>query len=405
MEHHMKYDVVIVGAGPAGSTAAKKIAEHNIKVLLIDKKPFPREKPCGGGLPTRVIQQFPYIKPFIESYTYRSKTYSSTFKYCLDFQRDQPIIATTRRKTFDHNLVKIAEQQGAHILLGKTVTDIKQTKTKTTLILDDGQQIETNLIIGCDGMRSIVAEKTQLKPQQCKKCICILQETTLKPKIMDQYFTKERTVFIFVKIQGIAGYGWIFRKKNSINVGIGEFEPAIKFDKQRKSLREVYEDFISELKDKEILPPDFSTKNAKGATLPIFPLEKTYSDNVLLCGDAAGFINPITGEGIYYAMKSADLAADTAILAIQTKQFNEQVLSQYQKAWMKLFGKDLKHLGPFNRQWGKSTEKFVRLLIHNKTLAKLAVGVTGGQLSFARYRYLIIFLYMIALLKDKIIKK
>ncbi|MCK5112533.1 MAG: FAD-dependent monooxygenase, partial [Thermoplasmatales archaeon] len=73
----MKYDVVIVGAGPSGSTAAKCLAEKEVKVLLIDKEKFPRDKPCGGGLSTKVLKRFPYVIDLIDSISYGSITYSS----------------------------------------------------------------------------------------------------------------------------------------------------------------------------------------------------------------------------------------------------------------------------------------------------------------------------------------
>ena len=84
------YDVVIVGAGPAGSTAAKYLAEKKLKVILIDKEKFPRNKSCGGGLPLKVLKQFDYLEKnnLIESYTYGGYIYSSSLKYVIDAKKE-----------------------------------------------------------------------------------------------------------------------------------------------------------------------------------------------------------------------------------------------------------------------------------------------------------------------------
>jgi flavin-dependent dehydrogenase len=121
---------------------------------------------------------------------------------------------------------------------------------------------------------------------------------------------------------------------------------------------------------------------------------------VLLCGDAAGFINSITGEGIYYAMVSGEIAAGVAAEALEADDTSEQSLSRYQTRWKNDFGKDLKILGRFNRQWGKKSEKIVRLLSKDEKLAKLIVGVTGGQLSISKYRIKLLLRYIYVSLKD-----
>ena len=109
----MTYDVVIVGAGPAGATAAKNLAEQGRSVLLLDKRKFPADKPCGGGLPTRVQRRFPYIHDYIDSISYASKTFSMSMQHSVDISRDTPLLATVLRKHFDHELVKLAQKKGA----------------------------------------------------------------------------------------------------------------------------------------------------------------------------------------------------------------------------------------------------------------------------------------------------
>ena len=234
----MKYDVVVVGAGPAGSTAAKCLAEKGINVLLIDKSKFPRDKPCGGGLPTRVWKRFPYIEELIDSVSYGSITHSSSLKYKFEFIRDKPLIVTVLRNEFDNGLVKIAVEKGATFFDGKQVTDIMIYDDKTTIQLDDRKKIEAQVVIGCDGIKSIVAEKSELSQKDSKKCIGLLQEKSMTAKQLDTFFTEKRLVHLFIKTQGIAGYGWIFPKKKHINIGMGVFESVLDPSKPKINLKE-----------------------------------------------------------------------------------------------------------------------------------------------------------------------
>jgi geranylgeranyl reductase family protein len=399
----MKYDVIVVGAGPAGSTAAKILAEHGVKVVLIDKK-FPRNKPCGGGLPTRVWKRFPYIIDYIDSISYGSITYSSSLQYKLMVERDKPLIATVLRKYFDNKLVELAISKGVEFIVNRTVTDIQILKDKSIITLDDGKKIESRLVIGADGIKSIIAEKLHLSKDNNAICICMLQEQKMKQDILNKYFSKKRMLHIFIKLQDIAGYAWIFPKKNHINIGIGEFESAVDHSKPRKNLKEIYSNYIAILKKNNILPKNFESEQIKGATLPVFPLEKTYAERVLLCGDAAGFINPITGEGIYYAMTSGEIAAHVILKALEVGDTSDTFLSRYQKLWKKDFGRDLKIFARFHKQWGKNTEKFVKLMANDKKLAKLTIGATGGQISISKYKLLILLRYTYAVLKDKFSK-
>ena len=133
----MDYEVVIVGAGPAGSTTAKYLSERGISVALIDKDKFPRTKACGGGVPVRLLKDFSYIEDLIDSYSYTGWVYSSSSKSKVQLQRKNPTIAMVVREKFDHDLVKLAVARGTTFVDGKTVADIAISKDKTTVFLDD----------------------------------------------------------------------------------------------------------------------------------------------------------------------------------------------------------------------------------------------------------------------------
>jgi len=396
----MIYDVVVVGAGPAGSTAAKTLAEKGIKVLLIDKATFPRDKPCGGGLPTRVQKRFPYIKPLLDSISYGTTMFSSSLRFRCDFVREKPFLEMVLRKDFDNGLLSIAQNAGATILEGKSVIDVVIQKDKASVMLEDGQTIETQMVIGSDGMHSVVAEKTNLSKELEVLCISLVQEQPMTTKQLTSFFTKKRLIYLFIKAHRIAGYAWVFPKKTTVNIGIGEFQSAISKKRPKIPLKESYQQFITTLKEKKLLPADFPIENLKGATLPIFPLENTYGDRVLLCGDAAGFINPITGEGIYYAMVSGHIAAEVIAQGLKAQDLSHRFLSRYQTLWNNDFGKDLKALGWFNNQWGKDSERIVRLMTWDKKFAKLIIGVTGGQISFRKYRMALVFRYVYLTVKN-----
>lgn len=139
---------------------------------------------------------------------------------------------------------------------------------------------------------------------------------------------------------------------------------------------------------------------------PVVPLEKTYCDRVILVGDAAGFINPISGEGIYYAMSSGEIAASIISEALEKGKTNEQFLSKYQKAWKKDFGKDLNLLYQTVKKRGiNSNEKLFRVASNDKKLSELLIKVVMGQLSLQKYKWKIIRRYLYALIKNKFSQK
>jgi len=216
----------------------------------------------------------------------------------------------------------------------------------------------------------------------------------MSSETLDRFFGEKRLCHIHLKLQGIAGYGWVFPKKEHLNIGIVKYRLAASHPKGKMNLKEVYKNYINILKESKIIPDDLKMGQVKGGALPIFPLEKTYSDRVILCGDAGGFINPVSGEGIYYAMSSGEIAAGVITEALEAGETDERFLSMYQKNWKNDFGKDIKLLLRSAKQRTKENEKIIELASRDEKLADMALGVLHGGLSIHEYRWKLIRRYL-----------
>jgi len=246
----MNYDVIVVGAGPAGSTAAKHLAEKGLDVLLVDKERFPREKPCGGGIPINTFKRFSYLNDYnlVECYSYGGFIHSPSLKYSMKLSKEQPIIALASRKEFDHGLVKIAIDSGTHFMDCKKVQDLRINDDKAQIVLQDGSKLESKIIVGADGIPSTIAKKSGLAPQGKMVNVCIFQEYKVGEKIMDEYSTKKRLSHIHLQYNGIPGYAWIFPKKDRFNIGVGESMPYKKHSTRKVRLIDVYTSYFKLLK-------------------------------------------------------------------------------------------------------------------------------------------------------------
>ena len=377
----MRFEVVVVGAGPAGSTTSKFLAEKGVKTLLIDKEKFPRDKPCAGAVPMRIITRYKHIeeKDLIESYAYGTYLHLPSVKDKIEIKMKEPIHGMVLRKKFDYGLVNHAIDYGTKFLDGKNVIDIKSSDDKIKVAINDGSTIESDLVIGADGIWSTVAKKTGLG-LNCKNFgICIFQEIPLNNKIIDRYFTKERYAHIHIGFEDLNGYGWLFPKKNHLNIGIVEL--VIQKDKSspKKNLKEIFKSYIMNLKGNKIIPSDLKFNKIRSAPLPSCHFEKTYSSRIILCGEAGGLIN-VGGGGIEYAMSSGKIAANTAINALEENNTTENYLTKYEKCWQKEFGKDIRLFSRIQKNFGEKSEQFIKLAYKDKYLTELILQVLTGPI-------------------------
>jgi flavin-dependent dehydrogenase len=272
---------------------------------------------------------------------------------------------------------------------------------KVRIFLNDDNKIESEIIVGADGVWSIVAKKSGLRKRGVNFGLCVFQEFELDEKTLDTFFGEKRFGHIHSRFHGLSGYGWVFPKKKHINIGIGEIISRSKKSTNKTNLLKTYKEYIETLKEDNLIPNNIKIDRCKGGALPVFPLEKTYGERVLLIGDAGGFINPLTGEGIYYAMSSGDIAAEVITEALESRKTDEKFLSKYQVKWKKDFGKEIELLYRFaKRQGKKSSEKIFEIGSKDMILSELLLGIVTGQLSIQEYKLKITKRYIYRYIKN-----
>ena len=320
------FDVIVIGGGPAGSAAARTLAAGGINVCVVDKCIFPRDKLCGGLLTLRSKKIFDKVfgvswDPIIDVisrgvvFYYKDRFLNSIGNY-----RD---LHFTRRYNFDNYLLREAEKAGANLVLGNAVKNIN-IRDKL-LILGDGALLTYKYLIGADGVNSIIA-KTLFGNSFNKSTIAFGLEMEIP--INDQHKSIVDPEIYFGVVRW--GYGWVFPKKNTLTVGIAGL-----YSKNQDLKKE----FIGFLK---IRFGDIPEAGIKGHYIPFGDYrDQPGINNILLCGDAAGLVEPITGEGIAFAMQSGYYAA-LSIIEVLKKNISTVALDLYKKRYKEIAGA-LKH--------------------------------------------------------------
>lgn len=296
----MIYDVVIIGAGPAGACAGYWLAQAGIKTALVDRSTFPREKLCGGLLTCKTVDMLRTIIP-VKGIPQYSISASHVFHH------GQPIASfqllseayTVRRLKFDASLVEAAEKQGAHAYLGTSLQTIDFTRKEA--YLSDGYKLEYSVLIGADGALSQVRRFADLPKNEMGFCV----ESHVPWELLKNP-DRLRTGGIEIYYGDYPnGYGWIFPCKDSVAVGVGNLAQGM----SEKEILTQYHQFLTDVLASDDIKPT-------GAYLPSgtsVVLGTPLYENICLIGDAAGLIDPFTGEGIYYALLSAKAAADAIV--------------------------------------------------------------------------------------------
>jgi geranylgeranyl reductase family protein len=283
------YDVAIVGAGPAGSTAAYRLARAGASVLLVDRATFPRDKPCGGGVTGRAARLLPFsIEPVVEDVVDRLEC---RLHYGPHFERAAraPLALMTQRKRLDHFLLEKATAAGANVRDGVKVNDVRANALSV-----DGRNVQARIVIGADGCNGTTARALDLGGE-------IVHGVALEANFPHDARFAHAMVLELAVVRG--GYGWVFPKGDHVNVGVGGDES------EAPRLRE----HLRRLCEMHSIDVDTAT-DTRGYRLPMRrPEGRLARGTTALIGDAAGLVDPFSGDGMYEAFLSAQLVTDAAL--------------------------------------------------------------------------------------------
>ena len=344
----------MIGGGPAGATAADDLAQKGWRVLLLDRQG--RIKPCGGAIPPRLIKDFDIPDELLVAKA-RSARMISPSDNKVDIPIENGFVGMVDRDQFDEWLRERAAKSGAVRQRGvfdkfsRDMDGVMRVHFTAKGIKGEEHQasVRARTVIGADGARSEVARQS-IDGAEKTKYVFAYHEIIQAPQNAPDHDPTRCDVYYRGSLSPDF-YGWVFPHGNTVSVGTGSADKGFSLRSAVGRLRET-----AGLADSAIL-------RREGAPLPMKPLPRWDNGrDVVLVGDAAGVVAPSSGEGIYYAMACARMAADKVHLFLQ--EGNPEVLKQVRKQFMREHGKVFWVLGIMQYFWyssDKRREKFVKI--------------------------------------------
>ncbi len=345
------FDVVIIGAGPSGSTAAYYLAAAGLKVLIVEKEKFPRYKTCGGGVVSRAAGYLDFgLSNVIEKCINSAVVYENANNQKFTVKKDFPIINMVMREKFDDYLVKEAVKKNAQFISGVEVINLIKKNNIVEIQVNDNI-VKSKFVICADGANGI-SSRIIKKNKKSKNIPALEWEIRVSDDLYNKFSDYARFDFGFID----EGYVWMFPKKHHLSVGV------IAVGKIDFKLSAVLEKYLIEI---GITGINHIEKH--GYIIPISPSIKNVVNNrILLVGDALGVADPIVFEGISYAILSGKLAADAIITG---KLEPKNVIKIYKKNLAKKIFHELKFA------------KFCSILVYNyPSIRKFLFKKYGGRL-------------------------
>lgn len=381
-----QFDVIIVGAGPAGSFAAERLAHAGVPVALFDGRPEGEPKACGGGVTSKALKAWPHLLEAVGRTIDELDMYSPSGKH-LHLKLEEPF-AVYSRIAFDTFLRERARQAGAQVFAGKiSGRGFKRSDDVWTIKTQSGAEFSARYLVGADGANSAIARKLAGPLPPAEMEVAFGYRAPL-PESSDA-----ATVVAF--LPKWVGYAWAFPRIDHVSFGIATTQDAFDHEALDRLLWDFMVSYYEVAQAGDVramrlwsrksdeaqvnnLRPKAERYAARipGLAPRTWDTRKACGDGWALLGDAAGFADPVTGEGIYYALKSAELFANAYLKGKP---------EEYERLWRTDFGGDLKRASQMRRRfygnfWGAPfTDRMIEFARGHRGIRKVLGELVAGD--------------------------
>jgi len=395
------FDVIIVGAGPSGSFAAERLADAGVSVALFDGRPPGDPKACGGGVTSKALKAWPHLLEAVGRTIDELDMYSPSGKH-LHMKLDEPF-AVYSRIAFDTFLRERAREAGAVVMADKVSgRGFRRDDDRWLVASQSGAEFSCGFLIGADGANSAIAKKLAGPLPPAEMEVAFGYRAPL-PESNDA-----ATIVAF--LPKWVGYAWAFPRVDHVSFGIATTQDAFEHEALDKLLWEFMVSYYAGYRtesggdriksstmkiwkspgpiNNSILTELRQSAERYAARIPglaprTWDTRKACGDGWALLGDAAGFADPVTGEGIYYALRSAELFANAYLKGKP---------EEYEKLWRKDFGGELKRASQMRRRfygnfWGAPfTERMIEFAKGHRGIRKVLGQLVAGDQGYVNLK-------------------
>ena len=351
MKNKQFFDVVIIGAGPSGSNAAISYKKLNpdLKIALVDKAIFPRDKSCGDAFGPGVISALKRFgnehiledEPEVVSTTLFGPKNIGIQNYIPEVKnKEDSIVYVIPRLDLDNRILNLAKEEEVETFEGYRFSKFFNNEESVSVEIENEAKekyiLEAKLLVGADGANSRVRKSLNLKQNSDWNKAIAIRAYIDSPNYLEIF--KERTLMFEINVSAIKGYAWAFPSKgNLLNIGIGV--PLSVFKKEKMDIKNLLDEFVKTLESRGVEVENLRME--KSFMLPFASSRPKLGHNrVALIGDAGSMINPMSGEGIFYGMEAGFLLAnETHQLINESGSELNKGITKYEKVFNKRFGK------------------------------------------------------------------
>jgi flavin-dependent dehydrogenase len=322
------------------------LADRGYSVLLVDRSYFPRHKTCASWINRLAFERFSFLRnslsDLVENPFYGVAFYDRAIEREARYLESTPSGYLSLRSKFDDGLRRIAMEAGTRFLGGYTVADLLEERDGVRVRLEDGREITGRVLVGADGASSRVAVKAGLRKgwSPGDYVLCANTDVPFSSERISAFYGDRFPFRVFLEYNGIQGYGWVFPKRRHVCIGIGALL------RDGRSIRPLFRDFVKALRARNQIPQDLPDERTYFDLDPVggvYRIPSLVHGRVMLIGDAAGFVSGSTGEGIYPAMVSAEVAVGLIHQAMKSPS-PASVLEGYNAKWRAELGDYVKRL-------------------------------------------------------------